>query len=56
VLKNNELVVAAARAAGAATPLVEVCRDLYAETLALGHGAADMSAVITAIEARAPLG
>ena len=52
VLKNNRLVVEAARAAGAATPLLEVCRDLYAETLALGHGTEDMAAVITAIEAR----
>jgi 3-hydroxyisobutyrate dehydrogenase len=54
VLKNNELVVDAARSAGAAVPLLEVCRELYAETLALGHGGADMAAVITAIEARAP--
>ena len=53
VLKNNELVVDAARSAGAAVPLLEVCRELYAETLALGHGGADMAAVITAIEARA---
>lgn len=52
VLKNNRLVVDAARAAGAATPLLEVCHDLYAETLALGHGGADMAAVIHAIEAR----
>jgi 3-hydroxyisobutyrate dehydrogenase len=52
VLKNNRLVVDAAQAAGAAAPLLEVCRDLYAETLALGHGGADMAAVIHAIEAR----
>ena len=52
VLKNNDLVLDAARAAGAPVPLIEVCRRLYAETLALGHGAEDMAAVIRAIEAR----
>jgi 3-hydroxyisobutyrate dehydrogenase len=52
VLKNNELVLEAARSAGVAAPLLDVCRDLYAETLALGHGGADMAAVIHAIEAR----
>jgi 3-hydroxyisobutyrate dehydrogenase len=52
VLKNNELVLEAARSAGVAAPLLGVCRDLYAETLALGHGGADMAAVIHAIEAR----
>ena len=52
VLKNNRLVVDAARSAGAATPLLEVCHDLYAETLALGLGGADMASVIHAIEAR----
>jgi 3-hydroxyisobutyrate dehydrogenase len=52
VLQNNELVLAAARSAGVAAPLLDVCRDLYAETLALGHGGADMAAVIHAIEAR----
>jgi 3-hydroxyisobutyrate dehydrogenase len=52
VLKNNELVLEAARSAGSAVPLLDVCRDLYAETLALGHGSDDMAAVIHAIEAR----
>jgi 3-hydroxyisobutyrate dehydrogenase len=52
VLKNNELVLDAARSAGSAVPLLDVCRDLYAETLALGHGGDDMAAVIHAIEAR----
>jgi 3-hydroxyisobutyrate dehydrogenase len=55
VLKNNGLVVDAARSAGAASPLLDVCQDLYAETLALGHGGADMAAVIHAIAARAAL-
>jgi 3-hydroxyisobutyrate dehydrogenase len=52
VLKNNELVLEAARSAGSAVPLLAVCRDLYAETLALGHGGDDMAAVIHAVEAR----
>jgi 3-hydroxyisobutyrate dehydrogenase len=52
VLYNNELVVDAARQAGFASPLLEVCRDLYAETDLAGHGAADMAAVIRALEAR----
>ena len=56
VLKNNRLVVDAARSAGAASPLLDVCQDLYAETLALGHGGADMAAVIRAIEARTAAG
>jgi 3-hydroxyisobutyrate dehydrogenase len=52
VLTNNRLVVEAARATGAATPLLDVCHDLYAETVALGHGDADMAAVVHAIDAR----
>jgi 3-hydroxyisobutyrate dehydrogenase len=56
VLKNNELVLEAARSAGSAVPLLDVCRDLYAETLALGHGGDDMASVIHAIEARTAAG
>ncbi|HEV2676907.1 MAG TPA: NAD(P)-dependent oxidoreductase [Aliidongia sp.] len=52
VLKNNRLVAEAARAAGIASPLLDVCHALYGETLALGHEAADMVAVLTAIEQR----
>jgi 3-hydroxyisobutyrate dehydrogenase len=52
VLKNNRLVAAAARGAGLASPLLDVCHVLYGETVALGHGGADMAAVIRAIEAR----
>lgn len=52
VLKNNRLVAEAARAAGIASPLLDVCHALYRETLALGHGADDMVAVVKAIEAR----
>jgi 3-hydroxyisobutyrate dehydrogenase len=52
VLKNNRLVVEAARAAQLSSPLLDVCHALYAETVELGHGDADMAAVIRAIEAR----
>jgi 3-hydroxyisobutyrate dehydrogenase len=52
VLKNNRLVAEAARAAGVASPLIDVCRELFAETLAQGFGAEDMAAVVRAIEAR----
>jgi 3-hydroxyisobutyrate dehydrogenase len=52
VLKNNRLIVEAARTAGIAAPLLEVCHDLYAETARLGHGAQDMVAVLRAVEAR----
>jgi 3-hydroxyisobutyrate dehydrogenase len=52
VLKNNRLVAEAARAAQAASPLLDVCHALFAETVALGHGRDDMAAVVKAIEAR----
>lgn len=52
VLKNNRLVVEAGQRAGISTPLLDVCRALYDETAALGHGTSDMVAVIRAIEAR----
>lgn len=52
VLKNNRLIAEAARDAGIASPLLDVCHALFAETLKLGHGAADMAAVLQAIEAR----
>ncbi|SEM24544.1 NAD(P)-dependent oxidoreductase [Nonomuraea pusilla] len=52
VLKNNRLVAEAAREAGTASPLLDVCHDLFKETVALGHGAEDMAAVVRAIEAR----
>jgi 3-hydroxyisobutyrate dehydrogenase len=32
--------------------LLDVCHDLYSEAVALGHGSADMAAVVHAIEAR----
>jgi 3-hydroxyisobutyrate dehydrogenase len=52
VLKNNRLVAEAARRAGLATPSLDVSHRLFDETVALGHGAADMIAVLWAIEAR----
>ncbi len=52
VLKNNRLIAEEARRAGLASPLLDVCHTLYGQTEALGHGAADMAAVIRAIEAR----
>jgi 3-hydroxyisobutyrate dehydrogenase len=52
VLKNNQLVAAAARRAGIASPLLDVCHALFGETVQLGHGGEDMLAVLRAIEAR----
>jgi 3-hydroxyisobutyrate dehydrogenase len=56
VLKNNRLVAEAARAAHLASPLLDACHALYGETLALGHGALDMAAIVRAIEARTDTG
>ena len=52
VLTNNRLITGAARAAGIPVPLIDVCEALYAETVELGLGGADMAAVVKAIEAR----
>jgi 3-hydroxyisobutyrate dehydrogenase len=52
VLMNNELVAAAARAAGMASPALDVSHALFGEAVARGHGAEDMIAVIRALEAR----
>jgi 3-hydroxyisobutyrate dehydrogenase len=52
VLKNNRLVVEAAREARIASPLIDVCFALYGETEAIGLGDEDMVAVIRAIEQR----
>jgi 3-hydroxyisobutyrate dehydrogenase len=52
VLENTRLIAEAARQADLASPLLDVCHALYAETVALGHGQSDMAAVIRAIEAR----
>jgi 3-hydroxyisobutyrate dehydrogenase len=52
VLVNNELVAAAARAAGMASPVLDVSHALFDEAVAQGHGGEDMIAVIRALEAR----
>jgi 3-hydroxyisobutyrate dehydrogenase len=52
VLKNNRLVAEAARHAGIASPLLDACHALYAETENLGFGREDMAAVIRALEVR----
>ncbi|WP_327290097.1 NAD(P)-dependent oxidoreductase [Streptomyces sp. NBC_01198] len=52
VLKNNRLIAEAAREAALASPLLDVCHALFDETVGLGHGGADMVAVLHAIEAR----
>lgn len=52
VLKNNRLIAEAARKAGLASPLLDICHTLYDETVARGHGGEDMVAVLRALEAR----
>ncbi len=52
VYKNARLIAEAARLAGAASPLIDVCHALYGEAVGLGLGGADMIAVLRAIEAR----
>lgn len=52
VLENTTLIVEAARRARVASPLLDVCHALYAETNALGAKDLDMVAVIRAIERR----
>ena len=49
---STRLITDAARDAQIAASLMDVCRQLYEETVALGHGSSDMIAVIRAIEAR----
>jgi 3-hydroxyisobutyrate dehydrogenase len=49
---STRLITNAARDAHIATSLMNVCRQLYEETVGLGHGSNDMIAVIRAIEAR----
>ena len=52
VLKVNQLIAEAAREAGVASPLLDVCYALFGETLALGLGQSDIAAVVCALEAR----
>ncbi|NEB04094.1 NAD(P)-dependent oxidoreductase [Streptomyces sp. SID13726] len=52
VLENNRLIAEAARKAGLASPLLDVCHALYGEAVEQGHGGADMVAVLRALETR----
>ena len=52
VLKNNRLIAEAARQAGIASPLLDVCYALYGETERMGLGQSDMAAVVHAISQR----
>jgi 3-hydroxyisobutyrate dehydrogenase len=52
VLTNNELIAAAARAAGVASPLLDVCLALFTRAVELGHGKEDMIAVVHALRER----
>jgi 3-hydroxyisobutyrate dehydrogenase len=52
VLKNNRLIADAARHAGLASPLLDVCHTLFTETVEQGHGHEDMVAVLHALETR----
>jgi 3-hydroxyisobutyrate dehydrogenase len=53
---NNRLIVEAAAKRGIEAPLLDVCRELYAETEEQGFGGEDMAAVIRAMTARSGLG
>lgn len=48
---STKLITASARAAGIASPLLDVSCSLYGESVSGGNGRLDMSSVITAIEA-----
>jgi len=52
VRENVRLIVAAAREAGIASPLIDTCFALFSETQTLGFNESDMIAVIRAIEQR----
>ena len=52
MLTNNVLIIEVARAAGIASPMIDICHMLFAETVGLGHGGADMIAVLRALAAR----
>ena len=52
VLESSRLITGAAREAGVALPLFDVCHALYSEASDLGLGKADVAAVLRAIEVR----
>jgi len=49
---STRLIAAAARAAGLASPLLDLASALYGESVGLGNGRLDMVSVLAAIEAR----
>jgi 3-hydroxyisobutyrate dehydrogenase len=49
---NTLLIAAEARAAGIASPLLDLASQLYSETVSLGNGRQDMISILQAIEAR----
>lgn len=49
---STKLIAEAARAAGMASPVLDLCRILYGESVELGNGRLDMMSVVKAIEAR----
>ncbi|MFF7475100.1 NAD(P)-binding domain-containing protein [Streptomyces sp. NPDC008092] len=49
---NTRLIADAARAAGIATPMLDLSSELYGESVRLGNARLDMSSVLSAIEAR----
>ena len=52
VRESTRLIAEAANAAGVGAPLLETCRTLYNDAVALGLGDSDMVAVLRAIEMR----
>jgi 3-hydroxyisobutyrate dehydrogenase len=52
VLKNCQLVATAAADAALVSPVLAASHDLYAESVALGHGGLDMAAVLSTLRAR----
>ncbi|MBB6483861.1 NAD(P)-dependent oxidoreductase [Rhizobium lusitanum] len=49
---STNLIAQAALTAGTASPLLDLCRTLYGESVELGNGRLDMISVVAAIEAR----
>jgi 3-hydroxyisobutyrate dehydrogenase len=56
VLKNTQLIAEAALDAGIASPLLDVCHELFTETVRQGHEGEDMVGVLHAIESRTAAG
>jgi 3-hydroxyisobutyrate dehydrogenase len=52
---NSELIVAAARELGIASPLLDASNALFAEAERQGHGEEDMAAVVRALDASTPV-